>query len=177
MPAEARSVEDIFELSVEDPDPALLNGEGVELLKELGVNVGEYGSDAIIEHPCHTGENAPWPPNRLSDLRCLLPGIRFSHEISAPEEQLWADIVFHSRQAAEKAMKAFLAWHDAPFRKTHNIEELGQARVRAGPNPASDCRPGGAADRGCMEVPLSRRSPGPDRTGSGGCLGDRSRGL
>lgn len=23
-------------------------------------------------------------------------------------------------------MKAFLAWHDVPFRKTHNLEELGQ---------------------------------------------------
>ncbi len=22
-------------------------------------------------------------------------------------------------------MKAFLAWHDVPFRKTHNLEELG----------------------------------------------------
>jgi hypothetical protein len=29
-------------------------------------------------------------------------------------------------RAAEEAMKAFLAWHDAPFRKTHNLEELGQ---------------------------------------------------
>lgn len=23
-------------------------------------------------------------------------------------------------------MKAFLAWHDVPFRKTHNLEELGR---------------------------------------------------
>lgn len=27
--------------------------------------------------------------------------------------------------AAEKALKAFLAWHDEPFRKTHDLEELG----------------------------------------------------
>ena len=33
--------------------------------------------------------------------------------------------MFHSQQAAEKAMKAFLAWHDMPFRKTHNLEEIG----------------------------------------------------
>jgi HEPN domain-containing protein len=35
----------------------------------------------------------------------------------------------HAQQAAEKAMKAFLAWHDVPFRKTHNLEELGQQCV------------------------------------------------
>jgi len=39
---------------------------------------------------------------------------------------LAADVVFHCQQLAEKAMKAFLAWHDHPFRKTHNLVELGQ---------------------------------------------------
>jgi HEPN domain-containing protein len=33
--------------------------------------------------------------------------------------------VFHSQQAAEKAAKAFLALHDVPFRKTHDLNELG----------------------------------------------------
>jgi len=49
-----------------------------------------------------------------------------AHEMSAPGEALWGDVMFHAKQAAEKAMKAFLAWHDVPFRKTHNLEELGQ---------------------------------------------------
>jgi HEPN domain-containing protein len=40
---------------------------------------------------------------------------------------LWADIAFHAQQAAEKSLEAFLAWHDVPFRKTHNIQELGLA--------------------------------------------------
>jgi HEPN domain-containing protein len=71
---------------------------------------------------------------RLHDVRAWLSKAEFdlkaaAHEVSAPEERLWADVVFHSQQAAEKAMKAFLAWHDAPFRKTHSIEELGQACV------------------------------------------------
>jgi HEPN domain-containing protein len=48
------------------------------------------------------------------------------HEMSAPELGLWGDVLFHCQQAAEKSMKAFLAWHDVPFRKTHNLEELGQ---------------------------------------------------
>jgi HEPN domain-containing protein len=35
--------------------------------------------------------------------------------------------LFHCQQSVEKAMKAFLTWHDAPFRKTHNLVELGDA--------------------------------------------------
>jgi HEPN domain-containing protein len=33
--------------------------------------------------------------------------------------------LFHSQQAAEKTAKAFLAFHDVPFRKTHDLGELG----------------------------------------------------
>jgi HEPN domain-containing protein len=33
--------------------------------------------------------------------------------------------VFHSQQAAEKASKALLAARDVPFRKTHDLQELG----------------------------------------------------
>jgi HEPN domain-containing protein len=33
--------------------------------------------------------------------------------------------VFHSQQAAEKAAKAFLIFHDVSFRKTHDLNELG----------------------------------------------------
>ena len=68
---------------------------------------------------------------RLQDVRAWLSKAELdlkaaAHEISAPQEALWGDVMFHAQQAAEKAMKAFLAWHDVPFRKTHNLEELGQ---------------------------------------------------
>jgi HEPN domain-containing protein len=33
--------------------------------------------------------------------------------------------VFHSQQAAEKAVKAFLTFHQIPFRKTHDLADLG----------------------------------------------------
>ena len=33
--------------------------------------------------------------------------------------------VFHCQQCAEKVLKAFLTWHDVPFRKVHELEELG----------------------------------------------------
>ncbi len=33
-------------------------------------------------------------------------------------------VAFHCQQAAEKALKAFLTWHDSPFANTHNMETL-----------------------------------------------------
>jgi HEPN domain-containing protein len=41
--------------------------------------------------------------------------------------------LFHSQQAAEKALKAFLAWHDRPFRKTHSLEEIGRQCAQLDP--------------------------------------------
>ena len=35
------------------------------------------------------------------------------------------DALFHCQQAAEKALKAFLTFHDQPFRKTHDLATLG----------------------------------------------------
>jgi HEPN domain-containing protein len=54
-------------------------------------------------------------------------------EMSAVDVSLRSDVVFHAQQAVEKALKAFLAWHDVPFRKTHNVEELGRACVALDP--------------------------------------------
>jgi len=47
------------------------------------------------------------------------------HALTA-EEPFRDDAVFHCQQAIEKAMKAFLTWHEVPFRKTHSLEELGR---------------------------------------------------
>jgi HEPN domain-containing protein len=76
------------------------------------------------------------PPDdaRLQDARAWLAKAALdlkaaAHEMTAPAEALWGDVMFHAQQAAEKSMKAFLAWHDVPFRKTHNLEELGQQCV------------------------------------------------
>jgi HEPN domain-containing protein len=40
------------------------------------------------------------------------------------------DALFHCQQVVEKAMKALLTWHDSAFRKTHNLEELGELCIR-----------------------------------------------
>ena len=44
--------------------------------------------------------------------------------------------LFHCQQCAEKSLKAFLTWHDQPFRKTHNLEEVGLACIAIDPTLA-----------------------------------------
>jgi HEPN domain-containing protein len=44
------------------------------------------------------------------------------------------DALFHCQQAAEKSFKAFLAFHNQIIRRTHNIEEVGEACSRLDPS-------------------------------------------
>jgi len=61
-----------------------------------------------------------WLEKAALDLR----GARIDLEARPP---LVEDALFHCQQVAEKALKAFLVWHDAPIRKTHSIEDVGRA--------------------------------------------------
>ena len=71
------------------------------------------------------------PPDRvrLADTRAWLAkaadDLRGAELDLSAERPLLGDALFHCQQAAEKALKAFLTWHDRPFRKTHNLVELG----------------------------------------------------
>ncbi len=60
-----------------------------------------------------------WLRRAGSDLRAAAVGL-------AADPPLLADAAFHCQQAAEKALKAFLTWHDTPFRRTHDLAELGR---------------------------------------------------
>jgi HEPN domain-containing protein len=51
------------------------------------------------------------------------------HDLTA-DPPFVRDAMFHCQQGVEKAMKALLTWHDSPFPKTHNLEELGKLCVR-----------------------------------------------
>jgi len=68
-------------------------------------------------------------PERCAEAREWL--VRAQHDLLAAQALLGtrptlSDVaVYHCQQAAEKALKAFLFWHDTPFRKTHDLEELG----------------------------------------------------
>ncbi len=68
-------------------------------------------------------------PERVADTRAWL--LKATNDLRAAETDLAAtpplleDVLFHCQQAAEKAMKALLTWHDRPFRKTHDLGEIG----------------------------------------------------
>ena len=40
------------------------------------------------------------------------------------QAELLAEALFHAQQCAEKTMKALLTWHQIPFKKTHDLDEL-----------------------------------------------------
>ena len=49
--------------------------------------------------------------------------------------------LFHSQQAIEKALKAFLVWHQQPFPKTHNLAVLREQCSRIDPELAARLDP------------------------------------
>jgi HEPN domain-containing protein len=69
--------------------------------------------------PVRVDETRAWLVGAARDLRAG------DHDLSA-DPPLTGDIVFHAQQAAEKSLKGFLTWHDEPFRKTHDLAELGR---------------------------------------------------
>ncbi len=58
-----------------------------------------------------------WLTKASHDMRAAVLGL-------SAQDELWDIAAFHSQQVAEKALKAFLAWHNVPFRQTHNLVEL-----------------------------------------------------
>jgi len=85
------------------------------------------------------------PPDakRVEDTRAWL--IKAARDLKAGEAALAApepipeDAMFHAQQAVEKALKALLIWHDEPFRKTHDLREVGTQCVGLDPSLAAVC--------------------------------------
>jgi len=69
--------------------------------------------------PVLVAETQAWLRKAALDLHAA------EHDLTA-SPPLLADAVFHCQQAAEKTLKAFLMWHNTPFRKTHSLEEIGE---------------------------------------------------
>ena len=67
----------------------------------------------------------PHDPQRVADtmawLRRSEDDLRAAEVDLAADAPLLGDAAFHCQQAVEKALKAFLTWHDLPFRKTHDL--------------------------------------------------------
>jgi HEPN domain-containing protein len=70
-------------------------------------------------------------PELISEVKSWF--IKAAHDIRMAELALRDDppltdqAVYHAQQAAEKAMKGILCWHEWVFRKTHNLVELGES--------------------------------------------------
>jgi HEPN domain-containing protein len=70
--------------------------------------------------PQGTADARAWFKKAETDLRAADVAMRAT-------PPLLAHAAFNAQQAAEKALKGILTWHDIPFRKTHNLVELGEA--------------------------------------------------
>jgi HEPN domain-containing protein len=72
----------------------------------------------------------PHDPAKVEDTRTWLT--RAASDLGAGTHDLTVDppftgdSVFHAQQAAETSLKGFLAWHDVPFGKTHDIAALSR---------------------------------------------------
>jgi len=75
----------------------------------------------------------PHDPVLVSETKAWL--IKAAQDIRSAEHALTAfppllgDVAYHCQQATEKTFKAFLVWHNIPFRKTHSLEEIGEQCV------------------------------------------------
>jgi HEPN domain-containing protein len=66
--------------------------------------------------PEHVAETRHWLTLAREDLQ--VAGLLLT------ETRYLGPILFPCQQAAEKALKGFLIWHDRPFRRTHDLVEL-----------------------------------------------------
>ena len=78
-------------------------------------------------NPAKVAETRAWLAKAALDLRAA------EHERTATPP-LTGDMVFHAQQLVEKSLKAFLSWHDQPFRKTHSLVELGRQCAQLQPD-------------------------------------------
>ena len=68
--------------------------------------------------PVRVEDTKTWMTKAASDLAAG------AHDLTV-EPPFTGDAVFHAQQAGEKALKGFLAWHDMPLLKTHDLAALG----------------------------------------------------
>jgi HEPN domain-containing protein len=72
-------------------------------------------------------ETRAWFAKAFNDLRA-------AEALAATSPPLLDEAVFHCQQAAEKALKGFLACNGRTFRKTHNLEEIGEQCLAIDPS-------------------------------------------
>ncbi|MBI4321187.1 MAG: HEPN domain-containing protein [Chloroflexi bacterium] len=83
--------------------------------------------------PERVAEVQAWLAKAQSDLRAG------GHDLAAAPP-FTGDAMFHAQQATEKSLKALLTWHDVPFRKTHDLAEIGRQCVAIRASLEALCR-------------------------------------
>lgn len=76
--------------------------------------------------PVKATDTRAWLEKALMDLRSA----RVDLDATPP---IVGDALFHCQQAVEKSIKALLTWHDQPFRKTHDLADLGARLAKLEP--------------------------------------------
>jgi HEPN domain-containing protein len=72
------------------------------------------------------GDTRAWLEQAAKDLR----RVEILLAVTPPDVE---GALFHSQQAAEKALKGFLTWHDIAFRQVHELGEIGRQCLQADP--------------------------------------------
>jgi HEPN domain-containing protein len=65
--------------------------------------------------------------------------LRAAEVLLAASPPLLGEAAYHCQQAAEKALKGFLSWHDTPFGKTHDLAAIGGLCVTGDPSLEAVC--------------------------------------
>jgi len=78
-------------------------------------------------------------------FRKAMIDLRSAEADLAASPPILEDVVFHCQQAAERAIKGFLTFHQEPFGKTHDLRELAKAQCHLVFPPPHISAPCGAA--------------------------------
>jgi HEPN domain-containing protein len=83
--------------------------------------------------PALVSETRDWLTKASEDLEVA------DRSLTGGSLPLPSPAAFHAQQAAEKAQKAFLTWHNRNFLKTHDLGELGAECATIDPTLRSLC--------------------------------------
>jgi len=92
------------------------------VLREGKLLYGREKCSTMVDGAARVDDTKAWLRKAENDLKSA------DHLLDASPPFL-ETALFCCQQAAEKALKGFLAWHDVPFSKTHIIKELGRLCV------------------------------------------------
>jgi len=68
--------------------------------------------------PTRIADTKAWLTKTVQDLR----RVEILLGVEPPDVE---GALYHCQQSAEKAFKAFLTWHDVPFRRVHELDIIG----------------------------------------------------